>query len=120
METRVSAACCFLRHGAPVGFVSAMSFDQGEFNFDARGDDSGWRRWREELDAKKKAFETRWGVVMGKRVVVWLRDHAKPLRGTIECLDRDRPAGNAPPRFRVCGAEFGVDEIESIVREDDG
>lgn len=96
-----------------------MSFDQGEFNFEAEGSDAGWRRWREELEEKKRKFETRWGVVLGKRVTVWLRDHAKPLSGRLEWM-QDRAAGaDAPPRFRLRGAEFGVEEIESIVRDEE-
>jgi chemotaxis receptor (MCP) glutamine deamidase CheD len=57
-------------------------------------------------------------VVLGKRVVVCLRDHAKPLTGMIEWIERDQAASkNAPPRFRLRGMEFGHDEIESIVQE---
>jgi hypothetical protein len=95
-----------------------MSFDQGQFNFDAPGSDAGWRRWREELDEKKRAFESRWGVVLGKRVIVSLRNHAKPLRGMLEWIDEGRGGKNAPPRFRLRGAEFGHEEIESIVQEE--
>ena len=95
-----------------------MSFDQGEFNFDASGSDAGWRRWREELEERKRAFESRWGVMLGKRVTVWLRDHAKPLCGKLEWIqDRSQPA-NAAPRFRLRGLEFEVGEIESIVQEE--
>lgn len=56
-----------------------MSFDQGEFNFNAKGSGDGYRKWREELDARKRAFESLWGVVLGKPVTVSLRHHAKPL-----------------------------------------
>ena len=94
-----------------------MSFDQGEFNFDAQGSDAGWRRWREELEAKKRAFESRWGVVLGKRVTVWLKDHAKPLTGMIEWQEPPRAEGDTPPRFKLRGLEFGVGEIESMVQE---
>ena len=96
-----------------------MSFDQGEFNFDAAGDDAGWRRWREELEEKKRAFESRWGVVLGKRVTVWLKDYAKPLSGRLEWIQERGEGPGARPRFRLRGAEFGVDEIESLVREDE-
>jgi len=94
-----------------------MSFDQGEFNFDAQGSDAGWRRWREELEGKKRAFESRWGVVLGKRVTVWLKDHAKPLSGMIEWQEPTRSERNEPPRFKLRGLEFGPGEIESIVQE---
>lgn len=94
-----------------------MSIDQGEFNFDANGNDAGWRRWREELEERKRAFESRWGVVLGRRVTVWLKDHAKPLSGMIEWREPPRTERNAPPRFKLRGLEFGVGEIESIVQE---
>jgi hypothetical protein len=61
-----------------------MNFDQGEFNFAVDGPEDGYRKWREELDAKKRAFESRWGVVLGRRVSVSLTDHAKPLSGMLE------------------------------------
>ena len=95
-----------------------MNFDQGEFNFESPGSDSGWRRWREELDEKRRAFEARWGVVLGKRVTVWLTDHAKPLTGMIEWLEPAKAERNAPPCFKLRGLEFGVGEIESIVQEE--
>jgi len=98
-----------------------MSFDQGQFDFDAPGSDAGWRRWREQLDEKKRAFASRWGVVLGKRVTVWLMHHAKPLSGRLEWLEPMKGGGmNAPPRFKLRGLEFGHEEIESIVQEDGG
>lgn len=95
-----------------------MSFDQGQFDFEAPGSDAGWRRWREELDEKKRAFESRWGVVLGKRVTVWLRHHAKPLSGMLEWQEPARDGMTGPPRFKLRGLEFGHEEIESIVQED--
>jgi hypothetical protein len=97
-----------------------MSFDQGQFDFDAPGSDAGWRRWREELDEKKRAFESRWGVVLGKRVTVWLKDHAKPMSGMPEWLEPAKAGKekNGAPHFRLRGLEFGVGEIEGIVQEE--
>jgi hypothetical protein len=97
-----------------------MSFDQGQFDFDAPGSDAGWRRWREQLDERKRAFESRWGVVLGKRVTVWLKDHAKPLSGMLEWQEPAKGGMNGPPRFRLRGLEFGHEEIESIVQEMEG
>ncbi len=94
-----------------------MPFDQGQFDFDAPGSDAGWRRWREELIAQQQAFESRWGVVLGKRVTVFLRNHAKPLSGMLEWIDRTKGGSGGPPRFRMLGLEFGHEEIESIVQE---
>ena len=96
-----------------------MDFDQGVFNFDVPGSDAGWRRWREELEEKKRAFESRWGVVLGRQVTVWLKNHAKPLSGRLECLGGPRTTRDSPPRFLLRGLEFGHDEIESVVQERD-
>ena len=95
-----------------------MSFDQGEFNFDAEGDGAGWKRWRRELDARKRAFETRWGVILGKRVSLQLRDHAKPVKGIIEIIEPPANQRHLPPTFRIRSLEFAPDEIESLTRED--
>lgn len=95
-----------------------MNFDQGQFNFDAPGNDVGWRRWREELDERKRAFESRWGVMLGKRVTVSLRDHTKPLSGLLEWIQEPAAGAGSPPRFRLRGLEFGHEEIESIVQEE--
>ncbi len=100
--------------------ISAMDFDQGQFNFDAQGPEDGFRKWREELDAKKRAFEARWGVILNRRVCVSLRDHAKPLRGILEWANDPQRGRHGPPLFRLRGVEFGVAEIESIMQEDAG
>ncbi len=93
-----------------------MSFDQGEFNFEAKGSEDGFRKWREELDAKKRAFETRWGVILSRRVSVTLKDHAKPLVGILEWKSDLKKNRNAPPVFILRGLEFTAQEIESIVQ----
>ncbi len=98
--------------------MPAMNFDQGEFNFNAKGSEDGYRRWREELDEKKRAFETRWGVILSRRVRVTLRDHAKSLTGILEWSSDPKKGNQGPPLFRLKGLEFTVGEIESIVQED--
>lgn len=95
-----------------------MDFNQGQFNFDAKGTEDGFRKWREELDAKKRAFETRWGVILNRRVRVSLRDFVKPLTGVLEWVEDPKKAPHHPPVFKIKGVEFGVGEIESIVQED--
>ena len=95
-----------------------MNFDQGQFNFDAKGSEDGFRRWREELDEKKRAFESRWGVILSRRVCVALKDHAKPLRGILEWVNDPKKGRQGPPLFRLRGVEFSVGEIESIVQEE--
>lgn len=96
-----------------------MDFDQGEFNFDAKGSEEGFRKWREELDVKKRVFETRWGVILSRRVSVSLRDHAKPLTGVLEWISDPKSKRDAVPLFRLKGLEFTPSEIESIVQVDE-
>lgn len=95
-----------------------MNFDQGEFNFDAKGSEEGFRKWREELDAKKRAFETRWGVILSRRVRISLKDHAKPLTGVMEWVSDPKKNRDSTPLFRLRGLEFTPADIESIVQED--
>jgi hypothetical protein len=93
-----------------------MTFDQGEFNFDAKGSEEGFRRWREELDAKKRAFETTWGVILSRRVSVKLKDLSKPVLGLLEWTTPPRGDPKAPPVFKIRKLEFSPGEIESIVQ----
>jgi hypothetical protein len=95
-----------------------INFDQGEFNFSAKGSEDGYRKWREELDAKKRAFETRWGVILSRRVSVSLKDHAKPLTGILESLADPKNRDVSRPMFRLKGLEFSPAQIESIVQID--
>ena len=96
-----------------------MDFDQGQFNFDAKGSEDGFRKWREELDAKKRAFENRWGVILSRRVRVSLKDHAKPLIGVLEWVPPSKKKGSADtPTFRLKGLEFPASDIESIMQVD--
>ena len=96
-----------------------MNFDQGEFNFKANGPEDGYRKWREELDAKKRAFEIRWGVILGRTVCVSLKDHVKPLTGMLEWISDPKTVASKTPTFRLRGVEFTVVEIESIVQVED-
>ena len=98
--------------------TTLMNFDQGEFNFAAKGSEAGYRKWREQLDAKKRAFETRWGVILSRRVSVSLKDHAKPLTGILELVTDPKRCNATRPMFRLKGLEFTPAEIESIVQID--
>jgi hypothetical protein len=95
-----------------------MDFDQGQFNFDAKGSEDGYRKWREELDAKKQEFESRWGVILSRRVSVMLKDHAKPLTGILEWISDPKKSRSIQPLFRLKGLEFTPAEIDSIVQVD--
>lgn len=69
----------------------------------------------EELDRQKQAFESRWGVRIGKQVVVQLKYHSKPLTGRLEWLQDEQKSKNAVPHFRIGSLEFSHGEIEGIV-----
>jgi hypothetical protein len=95
-----------------------VNFDQGQFNFDAEGSEDGYRRWREDLDERKRAFESRWGVILSRKVSVSLKNHAKPVTGTIEWATRTKRGGADNPVFRIRSVEFTTAEIESIIQLD--
>lgn len=88
-----------------------MPFDQGQFDFES-GSEAGYRRWRERLETERRAFEKRWGVVLGRRVRVQLRDHDRPLEGSLALVSETKAN---PPRFRIGSLEFTALEIESVV-----
>lgn len=93
-----------------------LDFDQGMFNFDAAGPEDGWRNWRRELDQKRQAFESRHGVILGRRVIVQLNGHDKPVEGIIHIVP---PQPDDPPdhiRFTIRSIEFHPREVLSIVR----
>ena len=96
--------------------TSPTRFDQGEFNFDANGSEVGYRKWRQELEAKQRAFESRWGVILGRRVSVILKDHAKPVCGILEWTTDPKKRDASRPLLRLKGLEFTPAEIESIVQ----
>jgi hypothetical protein len=96
--------------------VNLMDFDQGQFNFDAKGSEDGFRKWREELDAKKREFENRWGVILSKTVTVSLVNHVKPITGILEWVKAPKGKKEDVPRFRIRSLEFTPNEIESITQ----
>lgn len=95
-----------------------MHFDQGEFDFNASGPEEGFCNWRRHLDAQKSALESRWGVILGRRVLVTLHHLDRPLEGIIHVLDNPRADGVRPLRLRLGRIEFSSAEIASIVRLD--
>jgi hypothetical protein len=91
-----------------------MAFDQGEFNFDAGSGDVGYRRWREQLDEARRAFEHRWGVILDRPVRVRLEGHRGSIEGTIRLVSPPRAAKPQDIRLRIKTLEFTPAEIESI------
>ncbi len=80
----------------------------------------GFRRWREQLEARQRSFERRWGITLGCRVVVILRGHAKPVTGVVRIVGEEPPADGRPPELEIRGVRFFPDEVESLVRAEEG
>ena len=96
-----------------------MNFDQGELNLSGNGSEAGHRKWLRELEEKKRAFELRYGVMIGRRVRVQLVGETYPLEGMIYLVSRETPQSAAKLRLSMGSREFTPLEIESIVRLDD-
>lgn len=96
-----------------------MNFDQGEFDLSGNGSEEGHRKWLRELEEKKRAFEVRHGVMIGRRVRVQLAGELNPLEGMIHLVSREIPRSAAQIRLSLGKREFTPLEIESIVRVDD-
>jgi hypothetical protein len=95
-----------------------MSFNQGEFNFNANGSEAGFKNWRASLDKRKRAFESRWGIVLSSPVRVTLTDRPQELEGVIHLIPNKKPSTAQHMRLRLQGVEFTPLEIESLVRMD--
>jgi hypothetical protein len=95
-----------------------MSFDQGHFNFDAPGSEAGYQKWQQELEEKKRDFELRFGVMIGRRVRVQLVGETDPLEGMIYLVSQKIPQSAAKLKLSMGKREFTPLEIESIVRLD--
>jgi hypothetical protein len=93
-----------------------MNFDQGELDLSGNGSDAGHRKWLQELETKKRAFETRFGVILGRRVRVQLAGELNPLEGMIHLVSKDLKQPGNKLRFQLGNREFIASEIESIIR----
>ena len=93
-----------------------MNFNQGNFNFDADDSESGYEKWQEELDARKKEFEKRYSIILGSRVELTLRGEDKPLLGIITLCETKQSENRSQLRLRIASRVITLAEIESITR----
>ncbi|MBC8127215.1 MAG: hypothetical protein H8M99_08760 [Gloeobacteraceae cyanobacterium ES-bin-144] len=93
-----------------------MNFNQGELDLSGNGSDEGYRKWLLELDEKKRAFEVRYGVMVGRRVRVQLRGELNFLEGMIHVVSEKTDASVTKLKLRMGRREFTPSQIESIVR----
>ena len=96
-----------------------MNFDQGELDLTGNGSEEGHRKWQQELDEKKRAFEIRYGVILGRRVRLQFSGELNPLEGMIYLVSKAGQPVSGKLRFRLGTREFTANEIESIIRLDD-
>lgn len=93
-----------------------MNFDQGELDLSGKGSEKGHGQWLLELEEKKRAFEVRYGVMIGRRVRVQLIGETYPLEGMIYLISQKTPPSAIKLRLGLGSREFTPLEIESIVR----
>ena len=96
-----------------------MNFDQGELDLTGNGSEEGHRKWQQELEEKKRAFELRFGVMVGRRVRVQLVGETYPLEGMISLVSQKIPHTAAKLKLSMGSREFTPLEIENIVRLED-
>jgi hypothetical protein len=96
-----------------------MNFDQGEFDLSGNGSEEGYRKWQLDLDEKKRAFELRHGVLIGRRVRVQLIGELNTLEGLIYLVSPKTPQSSAQILLSLGNREFTPRQIESIVRIED-
>ena len=93
-----------------------MDFNQGELDFDQPNDGSGYQKWQEELDRRKKEFESRYGIILGTRVRLILIGEDTPLEGMITIATSKTPKNRAALPLRLGHREFTLAQIESVLR----
>ncbi len=96
-----------------------MNFDQGELDLSGNGNEDGHRKWLRDLDERKRTFELRYGVIVGRRVRVQLIGETYPLEGMIHVVSQKPGLPASKLRFVLGQREFGPAEIESIIRLED-
>jgi hypothetical protein len=93
-----------------------MNFDQGELDLSGNSSPAGHQKWLLELEEKKRPFEVRHGVIIGRRVRVQLRGELNALEGMIYVISKSYNPPNNKLRLIMGKREFGTSEIESHIR----
>jgi hypothetical protein len=105
------------RSAVPRIKTRTMNFDQGELNFDIPANDAnGYQKWRDEMDVRKKEIESRYGIILGKPVLVILRGENNPLQGILTIASKTLPKIRSQLLLQLGKREFTLAQIESIAR----
>ena len=94
-----------------------MDFNQGELNFDTPANDAaGYLKWRDEMDARKREIESRYGIIIGKPVHVQLIGEDKPLQGILTIVSKTLPIIRSQLLLQLGHRQFTLSQIESTSR----
>lgn len=93
-----------------------MNLEQGEIDFTADNPEDGYKNWQQELKKQQRKIESQWGIILGKKVRLHLRDYDQPFEG-IMSIDKQAPKpkqARHPLRLRIGHHTFQAGEIKSI------
>lgn len=94
-----------------------MDFNQGELDFNQTNEAKGYHQWQEELDARKKEIESRYGIILGKPVQLQLIGEDKALHGILSISSKSLPKVRSLLLLQLGNRQFTLAEIESIARK---
>ena len=87
---------------------------QGVLDF-GLGDAAGFAKWQRDQEARLEAIRREWGVPVGRRVRVRLKDLDGELKGKLELVSMPATLDRRVPlRLRVDRVEFGIPDIEQL------
>ncbi|MFT6864346.1 MAG: hypothetical protein ACJAVK_002911 [Akkermansiaceae bacterium] len=104
------------RASKPALSLPPMDFDQGQFDFDSPPQNSGYRKWRQELTQRRQKFESRYGIILGSKVRLTLIGENLPLEGIITVCESREPKIRSKLHLRIGSREFIHAQIEAISR----
>lgn len=94
-----------------------MDFNQGELDFTSPANDAaGYQKWRDEMDARKREIESRYGIILGKPVHLQLIGENKPLQGILTIASKTLPKIRSQLLLQLGKRQFTLTQIESISR----
>lgn len=79
-------------------------------------DAAGFKRWRQEAEEARRAFEKRWGIPLGRPVRVLLRGESREREGVLRKVEEPHGQSSRQLRLSLGGHIFHAAQIESLVR----
>jgi len=91
-----------------------MDFNQGELDFTSPASEHGYRKWQQELDQRKKEIEARFGIILGKPVIVRLSGEDTQLHGLITIISTTMPMKRSQLLLQIGKRQFTLAQVETI------